>query len=107
MNAQEKIAYIKGLMEGMKLDKDSDKAKLFNAIVEALDIIAEDIEEIKDDIYDLMDELDPDEILYLELQEGAADVIIDMDAYIPNPIAVCGDEEEIVKIENVLCRKVR
>lgn len=61
----------------------------------------------EDDIYDLMDELDPDEILYLELQEGAADVIIDMDAYIPNPIAVCGDENEIVKIENVLCRKVR
>jgi len=61
----------------------------------------------EDDIYDMMDEVDPDEILYLELQEGAADVLIEMDGYVPNPIAVCGDEEEIEKIEKVLCRKVR
>lgn len=61
----------------------------------------------EDDIYDLLDEVDPDEVLYLELQEGAADVLIRMDAFIPNPVAVCGDEGEIEKIEKWLCRKVR
>jgi 5-methyltetrahydrofolate--homocysteine methyltransferase len=61
----------------------------------------------EDDIYDLLDEVDPDEVLYLDLQEGAADVLIRMDAFIPNPIAVRGEEEQITKIEKWLCRKVR
>ena len=61
----------------------------------------------EDDIYDLLDEVDPGEVLYLELQEGAADVLIRMDAFIPNPVAVRGREEEIEKIEKWLCRKVR
>lgn len=61
----------------------------------------------EDDIYDLLDEVDPDEVLYLELKEGAAEVLIRMDAFIPNPIAVRGREEEIIKLEKWLCRKVR
>ena len=61
----------------------------------------------EDDLYDLMDEVDPEDVLYLELGEGAADVLIRMDAFLPNPIAVCGDEAEIEKIEKELCRKVR
>ena len=61
----------------------------------------------EDDIYDLLDEVDPDEVLYLELREGAGDVLIRMDAFIPNPVAVRGDEGEIEKIEKWLCRKVR
>ena len=46
-------------------------------------------------------------MLYLELKEGAADVLIRMNAFIPNPVALRGVEEEIVKVENWLCRKVR
>ena len=61
----------------------------------------------EDDIYDLLDEVDPDEVLYLELGEGAADVLIRMDAFIPNPLAVTGDTAEIDKVEKWLCRKVR
>lgn len=61
----------------------------------------------EDDLYDLLDELDPEEVLCLELKEGAADVLIRMNAFIPNPVAVRGLEEEIVKVENWLCRKVR
>ena len=61
----------------------------------------------EDDIYDLLDEVEPDEVLYLELKEGAAEVLIRMDAFIPNPIKVRGGEEEIAKVEKWLCRKVR
>lgn len=61
----------------------------------------------EDDIYDLLDEVDPDEVLYLQLHEGAADVLIRMDAFIPNAIAVRGNEAEIEKLEKWLCRKVR
>lgn len=61
----------------------------------------------EDDIYDLLEEVDPDEVLYFELGEGAAEVLIRMDAYIANPIAVRGSEEEIEKLEKAMCRKVR
>ncbi len=61
----------------------------------------------EDDIYDILDESDVEDVLYFELCEGAGDLIIEMDAFIPNPIAVCGEETEIEKIEKALCRKVR
>lgn len=105
MNAQEKIAYIKGLMEGMKLDKDSDEAKLFGAIVEALDIIAEDIEEVKDDIYDLNEYAEAmDEDLYDVEEEVFAD---DLDGYAEFACPECGeiiclDEEDFCN-DSVKC----
>ena len=61
----------------------------------------------EDDIYDLLDEVDEDQVLCFELNEGAAQVLIRMDAFIPNPYAVTGDEREIEAIEKTLCRKVR
>ena len=79
---------------------------MWAAVVPDADYTAID-EDSEDDIYDLLDEVDPDEVLYLELQEGAADVLIRMDAFIPNPVAVRGGEEEIEKLEKWLCRKVR
>lgn len=61
----------------------------------------------EDDLYDLTDELDPSEVMYLDLGPGAADVIVRMEGFLPNPIAARGDESEIQKVENQLCRKVR
>ena len=81
MTAQEKIAYIKGLMEGMEFDKASKEYKLFTAIIDALDVIAEDIEEVKDDVFDLneyaeaMDEdlYDVEEMLFDDDECGCGD----------------------------------
>ncbi|MBQ6707099.1 MAG: homocysteine S-methyltransferase family protein [Clostridia bacterium] len=61
----------------------------------------------EDFIYDLMDECQPDDVLYFELGEGGAETLINMDAFIPNPIALRGMEKEISKAEAVLCRKFR
>lgn len=61
----------------------------------------------EDDLYDMMDECDPTDVLYLELTPGAADVLISMDGFMPNPIALRGDEAEVAKVERALCRKVR
>jgi len=61
----------------------------------------------EDDLYDMVDELDPGEVMYLDLGEGAADVIIRMEGFLPNPIAARGSEAEIEKVEKLLCRKMR
>ena len=40
MGISEKIAYLKGLMEGMNVDTESNEGKLFAAVVDVLDEIA-------------------------------------------------------------------
>ena len=58
MTTAEKVAYLKGLMEGMKLDKESDEGKLFAAIADILGDIVEDIEDVASDLYDLGEDVD-------------------------------------------------
>ncbi len=63
----EKVAYLDGLMDGMDI-KDDKYAKLFTAIVDTLDVIAEemsdqedtltDLDESVDEIFDNLDEYD-------------------------------------------------
>ena len=54
----EKVSYLRGLMEGMKLDQETNEGKLFAAIIDALDEISDEIEELNEDANDMMDMLD-------------------------------------------------
>ena len=58
MGVSEKVAYLKGLMEGLKLDADSDYGKLFKAIVDVLDEVALEIEDLTDEVMEVGDGLD-------------------------------------------------
>ena len=58
MTTSEKVAYLKGLMEGMELDKDSKEGKLFLAIADILEDLALDIEDLEENSLDLAEEID-------------------------------------------------
>ena len=58
MGVSEKVAYLKGLMEGLKLDPESDYGKLFKAVVDVLDEIALEVEDLTDEVMELGDGLD-------------------------------------------------
>lgn len=58
MGISEKIAYLKGLMEGMNLDAESNEGKLFAAIADVLDEIALEVEDLTDEVMELGDGLD-------------------------------------------------
>lgn len=58
MTSSEKVAYLKGLMEGMKLDETSDTGKLLKVIADILGDMAEDIEDVESDLYDLSEDVD-------------------------------------------------
>ncbi len=63
MNITEKIAYIKGLAEGLNLDESKPEVKLINAIVDLLDDIAYDLtdmEDLYDELSEQVDEIDQD-----------------------------------------------
>ena len=57
MTIKEKVAYLEGLAEGMKIE-DTDNGKLFTAIIDTLGIIAEEIEELNENALDIGEELD-------------------------------------------------
>lgn len=58
MSISEKIAYLKGLMEGMNVDTESNEGKLFAAVVDVLDEIALEVEDLTDEVMELGDGLD-------------------------------------------------
>lgn len=58
MTTAEKVAYLKGLMEGMNIDKESNEGKLFSVIADILNDVALDIEDIENDVYDLGEDVD-------------------------------------------------
>lgn len=58
MGVSEKVAYLKGLMEGLKIDADSESGKMFKAIVDVLDEVALEVEDLTDEVMELGDGLD-------------------------------------------------
>lgn len=58
MGVSEKVAYLKGLMEGLKIDADSDNGKMFKAILDVLDEVALEIEDLTDEVMEVGDGLD-------------------------------------------------
>lgn len=58
MTASEKVAYLKGLIEGMGIDEKSEQGKLFSVIADILEDLASDVADIEENAYDLAEELD-------------------------------------------------
>ena len=58
MTTIEKVAYLKGLMEGMKIDETSDNGKLFKLIVGILDDVTKDVADIEDYVTELTEQVD-------------------------------------------------
>ena len=58
MGISEKVSYLKGLMEGLNIDEQTNEGKLFTAIVDVLDEIALEIEDLTDEVMELGDGLD-------------------------------------------------
>ena len=54
MTITERIAYIKGLAEGLQLDKETKEGKLFGAIIEALEDIAVEVTDLTERV-DMID----------------------------------------------------
>ncbi|MBQ6058446.1 MAG: hypothetical protein IJL39_00080, partial [Clostridia bacterium] len=77
MNLTEKVAYLKGLLDGLNPDADSKEGKLFAAIVDVLEDMALSVSDLEDEVVEVenaVDEIDEDladveELLYGEDDE--------------------------------------
>lgn len=106
MEISEKVAYLKGLAEGLALDTETKEGKLIAAIIDVLDEMSIRFEDIDDNLVDLEDGLDAvsddlsevEEALY-EMDDD--DEELDDDAeYFETTCPVC--QEEIVFGEDTL-----
>ena len=120
MEITEKVAYLKGLAEGMELDTEKKEGKLLAAIIDVLDDIAleladmkvdqeelyngldavsDDLEDVEDAVFGEDDEDEEDEYEYEEPEE-------DEDCY-ATTCPTCGEtiyfDESILEDGEVLC----
>lgn len=58
MTITEKVAYVRGLMEGLDLDADKKEVKVLNAVIELLDDMAVTVSELEEGYQDMADQLD-------------------------------------------------
>lgn len=58
MTLSEKAAYLKGLMDGIKLDTEKDENRLLKAVVDLLQDMAVSIDDLEDNAIAVSDELD-------------------------------------------------
>lgn len=58
MNITEKVAYIKGLLEGLSLDESKPEVKVINAIVDLLDDMSVEVSDIEDGLDEFVEQLD-------------------------------------------------
>ena len=57
MELKEKVAYIKGMMEGMEFDTATKEGKLLAAVVDVLEEMAKEVTNIDEDVDTLYDEV--------------------------------------------------
>ena len=93
MEISEKVAYLKGLAEGLALDTDTKEGKLIAAIIDVLDDMAEKFVDLEDELCDV------EEALY-EMDDEDEEDYDDDESYFETTCPVC--QEEIVFDEDTL-----
>ena len=77
MTISERVAYLKGLTEGMKLDDNKDETKLLKAIIDVLDDVALSVADLEDATAMMQEQVDAvdedldelEEFVYTELDD--------------------------------------
>ena len=78
MTTSEKVAYLKGLAEGLGIDKESKEGKLLAVIMDILEDISLDIEDLEENAWNLGEALD-------QVSDDLADI---------EEIVFCEDDED-------------
>ena len=107
MTLSEKSAYLKGLMDGLKLNTESDEGKMIAAIVDLLGDLTRKVTDIEDTTIAISDELDEIE----EDLDAIEDYIMDEEEY--DEDEECeegfdfGDEDSIIyEVECPVCGEI-
>lgn len=84
MTTSEKVAYLKGLAEGMGIQEDGGQGKLFHVIIDILEDLSLDLADTKDALVDLTDGVE-------EINEDLAEL---ENEFYEIPCSCCGGDDE-------------
>jgi hypothetical protein len=126
MTLTEKVAFLKGLIEGSEIKRDKKEEKIFEVLVELVDDLANAVSEIDEDVsvlYDDMDgfseeldeiglalyhmdrdlhdedELDDDDFMYeIQCEKCGGNIVVDEDALLTEAL-VCPSCGETIELE--------
>lgn len=98
MTTSEKVAYLKGLAEGMGIQEDAGQGKLFKVIIDILEDLSLDLADTKDALVDLTDGVEELNDDLAELEEEFYDSLLpdDEDDYDEDDEDEDEDEDDTV-----------
>ncbi len=109
MSAREKIAYLRGLIEGQNVSENAGLSKFHEALLGALDALAAEVERVSEEQSDLreyVEQIDEDLIeLQSELEELDEDDFDERSAYDDEDDEDGGEEEEYEAVCCPACGK--
>lgn len=115
--AKEKVSYLRGLFDGLDIDKKDEQGKMFAAIIDAIDSLADGIEdneatideldECVSDLYDSLEELEEDFYGFLGELDDIEDAL-DEDDFIEVQCPHCDyityfDQETLGSRDDIIC----
>ena len=113
MTITEKAAYIKGLVDGMELDKSTKEGKVIAALVDLLGEVVECVDQLDadiDELYEYCDELDADlgevESVLCEDDEDYDDFDDECDGMCDECDLECDLDDDFFEIECPSCGEV-
>lgn len=94
MSMTEKVAYLRGLLEGMDLDKDKKEVKIIEAVIDVLDDMAATVSELEEGYQDMADQLDEVDADLGDLEEEFYGCGCEDDDECDCGCDCCGDEDD-------------
>ncbi len=100
----EKVAYLKGLTEGMEIDKTTKEGKILTAVMDVLESLANQFEDLEDYTAELTEQVDAiDEDLDLLESDYYDEWDDDDDDYCDGDCDACGEDCEGNEFYDVTC----
>lgn len=104
MTISEKVAYIKGLAEGLALDSEDKNSKVLKAIIDLLEDVALTVEDLEDGCAELCEQIDAvdEDLSNLEdfiYEEDEDDEYFDEDEFFD-------DDDELYEVECPACHDI-
>ena len=94
MSMTEKVAYLRGLLEGMDLDKDKKEVKIIEAVIDVLDDMAATVSELEEGCQGMDDQLDEVDADLGDLEEEFYGCGCEDDDECDCGCDCCGDEDD-------------
>ena len=105
MTVTEKVAYLKGLVEGLDFDKNDKETKVINAVLDVLEDLALAVSDLDDEMALVTEQLDEVDEDLAELEDIFYDECDDCDDCDDDCCCDCGDED-MYEVECPNCGEV-